>query len=254
MKVAAIQADLVWENKAANLSKFEHFFERLASGTQLVFLPEMFSSGFTMQSEKMAETDDGDTVNWMCQMAQKYNLAITGSIIIKENNQYFNRLFFVSPNGVVSSYDKRHLFRMGQENNYYSAGKENVLIEYNGLKLKTQICYDLRFPVWNRNTQNCDVLYFVANWPERRIEHWRALLKARAIENQCYVIGVNRVGEDGNGVNHNGASAVYDALGNCIKESVDKEEILYANLDLEALALYRDNFPAWKDADNFNVL
>jgi omega-amidase len=143
---------------------------------------------------------------------------------------------------------------MGQENNYYSAGKENVLIEYNGLKLKPQICYDLRFPVWNRNTQNCDVLYFVANWPERRIEHWRALLKARAIENQCYVIGVNRVGVDGNGINHNGASAIYDALGNCVIESVDKEEILYANLDLEALALYRDNFPAWKDADNFNVL
>jgi omega-amidase len=254
MKVAAIQADLVWEDKAANLLKFEHIFKSLEIDTQMVFLPEMFSTGFTMQSEKFAETIQGDTVSWMKNMCQVYQLAITGSIIIKEDKQFFNRLFFVTPEGVKYSYDKRHLFRMGQEDSHYTAGKKNVLIDYKGLKFKPQICYDLRFPVWNRNTQNCDVLYFVANWPERRIEHWRALLKARAIENQCYVIGVNRVGMDGNGINHNGASAVFDALGNCIVESMDNEEVIYTNLDLEALKTYKNNFPAWKDSDNFNVL
>lgn len=254
MKIAVIQADLVWEDKTANLSKFEQFFKTLEQDTDLVFLPEMFSTGFTMQSEIFAETMQGNTVNWMQMMAQKYQIAITGSIIIKAESQFYNRLLFVTPVGIEYYYDKRHLFRMGEENRYYAAGKTNSIINYKGLKLKPQICYDLRFPVWNRNTENCEMLYFVANWPERRIEHWRALLKARAIENQCFVIGVNRVGMDGNGIQHNGASAVYDALGNCIIETLDKEAVIYADLDLEALKAYKINFPAWKDSDNFNVL
>ncbi len=254
MKIALFQANLVWENKEANLAKFEQQFEQLETDTQVVFLPEMFTTGFTMQSEKFAESMQGSSVAWMIEKAKKFQITITGSVIIKEANQYFNRLFFVTPAGIEATYDKHHLFRMGDEDQNYSAGSENIIIQYKQVFFKPQICYDLRFPVWNRNTNNNHVLYFVANWPERRVEHWRALLKARAIENQCFVVGVNRVGVDGNNIAHNGASAVYDALGNCLIESFDNEQIIYANLDIEALELYKKSFPAWKDADNFILL
>ena len=212
LRICLVQADLAWENRNQNLAHLRQMVEQSPS-TDIVFLPEMFASGFTMNAAACAETADGDSVRWMKDLARGQNCAVTGSLIIAENGRYYNRLFWVEPDGKTLTYNKRHLFSLAGEEKVFTRGTENILIEYKGWRIRPQICYDLRFPVWARNTDNYDLLYYVANWPERRVKHWQQLLIARAIENQSYVVGVNRVGNDGNGIEHSGHSAVIDAMG-----------------------------------------
>lgn len=254
LKVAVIQANLFWEDIAANLQMFEQKLTLLQSDTAVVFLPEMFSTGFSMNADNLAEKIDGNTIAWMQDMAARYKTIIAGSLIIEQDRKYYNRFLWVSANGIQFQYDKRHLFRMGAEDEHYSAGNNNDSFNALGWKWRPQICYDLRFPVWHRNTDEYEVLIFVANWPQRRIEHWKALLQARAIENQCYVIGVNRVGFDGNKVYHNGCSGVISPQGDLLAGwAEDDESILYSTLDKEVIEQYRNLFPVWKDADDFKL-
>ena len=259
LKVALVQTSVFWEDKEANLKHFGNLLSQVEPNTDLVILPEMFNTGFSMKSESLFETMSGETVSWMKKQATKLNAVITGSVIIKEDGKFYNRLLWVTPAGNTSFYDKRHLFRMGEEDQHYSAGKERRVFELKGWRLMPQVCYDLRFPVWSRNTVNelvefeYDVVFYAANWPQRRIHHWDALLKARAIENQSYVLAVNRIGLDGMGIDYPGHSSVIDPLGEIIAWNERAETILYASLSKKALNEYRDLFPAWKDADGFSV-
>lgn len=252
LKVAAIQANLQWEDKTANL---EYFTRKIASinNADIIVLPEMFSTGFTMNAVAMAEVEDGATVEWMKEMAIESGGVICGSVIISENQKYYNRLFWMQPDGNYSTYNKRHLFSMAKENETYTAGDTKLIVEYNGWKICPQICYDLRFPVWNRNAEGYDILINVANWPERRNYPWKILLKARAIENQAFVIGLNRVGEDGNGVQHSGDSAIIDPLGEVISVSAGVESILEAILRKDDLIRIRGKFPFLQDKDQFEI-
>jgi len=251
LNITIIQSDLHWEDKAANLHAFSQKIESITEPTDLIILPEMFTTGFSMKSKELGETMEGKTVNWMKQMAKEKNCAITGSFICREN-KYYNRLLWVTPNGVARRYDKRHLFSMGGEDKHYTAGDKRLIATLNGWRICPLICYDLRFPVFSRNTKRdpYDVLIYVANWPEARIDVWNKLLCARAIENQCYVAGVNRVGVDGNFVMHTGNSVVLDSKGNtiCSIES-EKEEIKTVTLVWEELETFRKKFPVLKDAD-----
>lgn len=213
LAVTLIQSHLYWENSVANRAHFSERMAAISEKTELIILPEMFTTGFSMNAKKLSEATEGDTLQWMLSEAKKHQSAITGSVIISENNAYYNRLFFVFPNGTYKTYDKRHTFTLAKEHETYSAGESRLLIDYKGWKICPLICYDLRFPVWARNTEAYDVLLYVANWPKRRITAWDALLKARAIENMSYCVGVNRVGLDGMGHEYNGHSAVYDVLG-----------------------------------------
>jgi len=250
LSITTIQADLHWEDKEQNLKMFEKHIESIQESTDLIILPEMFSTGFSMRADDLAENMDGNTVQWMKNIASRRNTAITGSIIIKDDGHYFNRLIWAEPNGIVKHYDKRHLFGMGDENKFYSAGQSKLIVEYLGWKINLNICYDLRFPVWLRNSKvdPFDVLVFVANWPEKRIEHWDTLLKARAIENQCYVVGVNRTGMDGNSIHHVGNTSVIHPFGNILNSSTDVEHntIILSKHELE---LNRRQFPFLRDAD-----
>ena len=198
MKVAIIQTALIWENPNANRIQFEEKIRGIEQNVDLIVLPEMFSTGFTMNPETVAETMNGETISWMQTLAKHKNSAITGSLVIVENGKYYNRLVFVLPSGEIKHYDKRHLFSLAGEEKVYTKGKTKLIIEYKGFKICPLICYDLRFPVFSRNVEDYDVLLYVANWPKPRINAWNALLKARAIENMCYVVGVNRIGEDQN--------------------------------------------------------
>jgi predicted amidohydrolase len=259
LKVALIQVSVFWEDKAANLDHLGSLFMDVEQGTNLIILPEMFNTGFSMKSESLFETMTGETISWMKKKASKLNSVITGSVIIKENGKFYNRLLWVTQTGVMEWYDKRHLFRMGDEHQHFSAGKNRKVFELNGWRLMPQVCYDLRFPVWSRNTINdlgefvFDVLFYAANWPQRRIHQWDALLKARAIENQSYVLSVNRIGSDPTGIDYPGHSTVIDPLGEQIAFNEREETILYATLSKKALKEYRELFPAWKDADSFSV-
>jgi omega-amidase len=200
LKITLIQSNLFWENKVKNLEQFSHKIDAISEATDLIVLPEMFTTGFSMSPEKLAENVNGETVKWMKATAHKKNCVVTGSFICEEGGNYFNRLLWVNADGTYSKYDKRHLFSMGDENNHYATGEEKLIVKLKGWKICPLICYDLRFPVWARNTKEAsyDVLIYVANWPERRSYPWKTLLLARAIENQSYVIGSNRVGVDGN--------------------------------------------------------
>ena len=213
----------------------------------------MFTTGFSMQVKLLAEPMDGTSVNWMIEQAKKNNIHLAGSLIIRETDEFFNRLIVASPEGQIQHYDKKHLFSYADENLNYSPGKQELIIAVNGLKIAFFICYDLRFPVWSRNIKlKYDVAVYIANWPEKRKEHWVTLLKARAIENQSYVIGVNRIGDDGNGINYSGESAVYNYLGQKISTTKPHEfRVENVTLDIEALYNYRIKFPAHLDADNF---
>ncbi|MFD0863413.1 amidohydrolase [Sungkyunkwania multivorans] len=213
LKITLVQADLIWQQPEANRVHFTEMIARVEADSDVVVLPEMFSTGFTMNPNTVAETMDGETVVWMKEMARQKQVAIMGSVIIVENDLYRNRFIFVMPSGEIVTYDKRHSFTLAGEDKTYAAGKERVVIDYLGWKWCPMICYDLRFPVWSRNTQDFDALIYVANWPQPRINAWDALLKARAIENMCYCIGVNRIGEDPNGHRYPGHSSVYDVLG-----------------------------------------
>ncbi len=250
LSITTIQADLHWEDKEQNLKMFEKYIESIQESTDLIILPEMFSTGFSMRAEELAENMNETTVQWMKNIAIRKNAAITGSIIIKDGSHYYNRLIWTEPNGLVMHYDKRHLFGMGDENKHYSSGQSKLIVDYKGWKINLNICYDLRFPVWLRNSKvdPYDLLVFVANWPEKRIEHWDALLRARAIENQCYVVGVNRTGMDGNSIHHTGNTSVIHPFGNILYSSSDAEHntILLSKHELE---LNRRQFPFLRDAD-----
>jgi omega-amidase len=301
LTVTLIQTALHWEDKAANLQMLEAKIKSITVPTQIVVLPEMFSTGFSMKPKQLAENIDGPTVNWMKKIAAQQRCILTGSLIVEEAGKYYNRLLWVLPNGKLAWYNKRHLFAFAGENEHYTAGEKRVIASVNGWKINLQVCYDLRFPVWARQkptelqrqqqppvqfagqqaelshdgepkqqialeskvvevpaeaidpTHEYDVLLYVANWPERRSHAWKSLLMARAIENQCYVVGVNRVGEDGNGIYHSGDSCVIDPLGEYLYHKEYDEDIFTITLDRNHLSDVRKKFPFWKDADVFLI-
>jgi len=269
LAITTIQTNLHWEDKAANLQMFADKILSIKEKTEIIVLPEMFSTGFSVFPEKLAETMDGDTVNWMKEIAAKKKAIVTGSLIIKEptnipagRQYYFNRLVWMLPNGQCGIYDKRHRFAFAGEDQHYTAGNKRLIASVNGWRINLQVCYDLRFPVWARQSVNpgnaeaseYDVLVYVANWPETRSTAWKTLLRARAIENQCYVVGVNRVGTDGNDKYFSGDSMVIDPLGEILYHRKDDEEICTTTLNKEHLQTVREKFPFWKDADKFEIL
>lgn len=257
LNISIVQADLYWEDKANNKANIERAFLQIPKETMVVFLPETFTTGFSMRPEAFAETMEGDTVQWLKQLSAQYRKIICGSIIIIENEKYYNRLLWVMPNGVVYHYDKRHLFAYAGEDEHYAAGEKRLIAQVNDWKINLNVCYDLRFPVWSRQhpdpEQRYDLLAYVANWPEKRIYGWKQLLIARAIENQCYVVGCNRVGTDGNGIYHNGNSMLIDPMGAILWESTDKESIYNASLELKSVAKIRDRFHFLDDADQYLI-
>jgi predicted amidohydrolase len=259
LSVSLIQTALFWEDKKRNLSMLEEKIMGIAENTNLVILPEMFSTGFSMKPSVLAETMQGETIAWMKRMAILKKIILTGSVIIEENGQYFNRLIWMLPNGNHGCYDKRHLFAFAGEDQHYTSGNKRLITSVNGWKINLQICYDLRFPVWARQqskneSPEFDLLIYVANWPETRNHAWKTLLTARAIENQSYVIGVNRVGEDGNQINHCGDSMLIDPLGNVLFTKKQEEVIYSFELTKDPLNELRNKFPFWKDADQFQIL
>ena len=259
LKITIIQSNLHWENIEANLKMFSEKISSIQGKTDLIVLPEMFGTGFTMNNKPLAETMKGKTVEWMKRMAKEKNCVITGSVIIEEKKKYYNRLIWMLPNGKFKTYDKRHLFRYAGEEKYYSAGKKKLIVELNGWKICPLVCYDLRFPVWirnkiSKNKSEYDLLLFVANWPERRNYPREALLLARAIENQSYVIGVNRVGKDGGDINHSGDSVFINPQGEVISKAKPNEETsMTVELSYSALEEWRKKFPVWMDADKFKL-
>lgn len=256
MKVALIQSDLYWEDIAANLSHFEEQIWKIDTAVDLIVLPEMFNTGFSMHPERWAEPMNLTTFKWLKQMANQTNAALTGSYMVKENGHYFNRLVWMQPDGSFQTYDKRHLFSYAGEDQVFTRGEQKLIVEWRGWRVCPMICYDLRFPVWSRHTPSApyDLLIYVANWPQRRAIAWNTLLKARAIENVSYVVGVNRIGTDGTGLYHAGDSATYDFLGNTLVHATDTAEILYAQLDLGSLKEFRNAFTALQDSDRFELL
>jgi predicted amidohydrolase len=253
LKVAIIQKDLVWQNAEQNRLNLDKTFTEI-SNVDLIVLPEMFTTGFSMSPKPIAETMQGKTVSWLLNTAKKLNSAIVGSIIIEENDAYFNRMLFVHPGGKIDHYDKKHAFALAGENEEYTSGKTKLIVDYKGWRISPLICYDLRFPVWSRNVENYDLLLYSANWPKPRINAWNTLLKARAIENMSYCIGVNRVGLDDNGFEYSGNSIAIDFLGNELTETCeDKEAIIYASLHKEQMHNMRMKLPFLEDKDIFTI-
>ncbi|MBL7765393.1 MAG: amidohydrolase [Chitinophagaceae bacterium] len=250
-----VQTALHWEDAAANRKMFEEKLNQL-SPTEIVVLPETFSTGFSMNPSTLAETMQGETVQWMKSMAEKHKIILTGSLIIKENEHYHNRLIWMLPNGQCGHYDKRHLFSYAGEDVAFTPGEKRLITQVKGWKICTLICYDLRFPVWSRQHTDgeYDVLLYMANWPERRIAAWNSLLRARAIENQCYVVAVNRIGEDGNGHQYPGDSCVIDPMGEIIYQNRGGEDMKTISLNKEELIKVRTQFPFQKDKDDFMIL
>lgn len=262
LTISIIQTSLHWENKAANLEMLEQKIKSIDK-TEIVVLPEMFSTGFSMNPSLLAEPMNGPTVQWMQRVAAEKKIILTGSFIAAENGNYFNRLVWMLPNGQYGTYDKRHRFAFAGEDNHYTAGNKRLIASVKGWKINLLICYDLRFPVWARQHSSngeseaapeYDVLIYVANWPERRAHAWKTLLQARAIENQSFVVGVNRVGDDGNGIAHSGDSMVIDPLGETLYHKNGEEDIFTITLQKEQLNTVREKFPFWKDADDFQLL
>ncbi len=249
-----IQPDVFWEDKDKNRRMFDEIIGRLSQTTDLIILPEMFSTGFSMQPSLMAEHMNGPTIRWMGEIAREFNAVVTGSIIISEKNKFLNRLIWMPPDGNLKYYDKRHLFRMGEENQKYSAGNRKLITNWKGWRFRPLVCYDLRFPVWSRNRNDYDMLIYVANWPEVRRKVWKNLLVARALENQAFVIGVNRVGIDGRDISYAGDSMIVDPRGNIVSRiSVCDESVKTINLSLIELISFREKFPAHLDADDFQL-
>lgn len=251
-----IQTDIVWEEKEKNLEHYTKLLEAITGPKEIVVLPEMFSTGFSMDAERLAEGMDGATLSWMRDTAAKHKIILTGSLIIKEGEKYFNRLVWMQPDGQFYSYDKRHLFAFAGEDAHFSAGEKRIIVQVKGWKICPLVCYDLRFPVWARNVLKqdeplYDVLLYVANWPTRRSLAWKTLLQARAIENQCYCVGVNRIGEDGKGILYEGASSVFDPLGETIWQQLDTATVQTIVLKKETLDDVRGKLPFLKDADTF---
>lgn len=255
LNVVLIQADLFWEDPTQNRKFFVDKINSITSPIDLIVLPEMFTTGFTMNAQPLAETMDGETIKWMKNLAQKSGAAIIGSIIVTENEKFYNRLLFVTPQEEIFHYDKKHLFTLANEQDNYSPGSKKLIVDYRGWKICPLICYDLRFPVWSRNVENYDVLIYVANWPEIRTKAWDVLLQARAIENMAYCIGVNRVGVDGKGFNYVGHSAIYDCLGNNIlKNTIEIENTFVTTLDKTHLVKNRNKLNFLNDKDGFMML
>ncbi|MDP9230961.1 MAG: nitrilase family protein [Bacteroidota bacterium] len=272
LTITTIQTNLYWEDKKANLFMLEEKINTIKEKTEIIILPEMFSTGFSMHAEKLAEPMDGETVQWMKRIAAERKIILTGSVIIGQTTrsgqtEYYNRLIWMLPNGQYGFYDKRHLFAFAGEDKFFTAGTKRLIASVNGWKLNLQICYDLRFPVWGRQVLlsarrgvgdevdelEYDVLIYVANWPDKRSHAWRALLQARAIENQCYVVGVNRVGTDANNHYYSGDSMVADPLGEVLYHKKDEEDIFTITLDKSHLESIREKLPFWKDSDQFKI-
>ena len=273
--ITTIQPDLVWEDKAANLKRLEQQIFSIPDPAEVVVIPEMFSTGFSMRPEALAEPMDGPTVNWMREVAARRRIILTGSVIIGEEGNYYNRMIWMLPNGEYGVYDKRHRFAYAGENEHYTAGNRRLVASIKGWRILLQVCYDLRFPVWSRQTPQdpantpdratpaplatgepqleYDCIIYVGNWPERRSVAWKTLLQARAIENQSYVVGVNRVGNDGNNIYHSGDSMIIDPLGEVLYHGFGKEEIFTQTLQKERLTEVRQRFPFWRDADHFSI-
>jgi predicted amidohydrolase len=253
LRVTLVQSHLHWEDAAENRALFATTFKQLRGVTDLVVLPEMFTTGFSMRSRELAEGMDGRTVAWMKEQAQAMDAALYGSVIIQEGDHYYNRGLFVTPDGTVTTYDKRHLFRFAKETDHFTPGSKRVVVEWRGWRILLQICFDLRFPVFARNRGDYDAALYVANWPEVRRYPWSQLLIARAIENQCYVVGVNRVGQDGNGHLYSGDSAVIDPRGAATAMEPSVDSVLTINLDHKALEDFRSVFPVGMEADRFDL-
>lgn len=254
LNVAIIQTSLVWEDPESNRNNFEEKIGAISEPVDLIILPEMFASGFTMHAKSVAETMTGPTVSWMIALAKQYDTAISGSLVIEEQGHYFNRLLLVYPDGQIQHYDKKHTFTLASEHQTYTAGKQLLIIDYKGWRIKPLVCYDLRFPVWARNTEDYDLVFFVANWPKVRVSAWDALLKARAIENMSYCIGVNRIGFDGNGHEYSGHSAAYDSLGkrlDTISSGQETTEVI--TLNKSHITKYREKLGFLKDRDRFTL-
>lgn len=252
LNVSVVQADLHWENTEANLAMFDDMLAK-AAATDLFILPEMFTTGFSMKPEKFAAETFERGLEWMKTTAAKTNAAIIGSIMAPDQGGYFNRLLFVKPDGTYSQYDKKHLFGLGSETEHYKAGEQLLLVDYLGWKICPLICYDLRFPVWSRNTHNYDILVYVANWPQRRAHHWRTLLPARAVENQTYVLASNRIGNDGNSLAHSGDSMIVDFNGSIVEDAVTESKIITHQLSKPELLKFRAALPFLTDADKFRI-
>lgn len=259
VKVALVQSELIWEDPLGNLQHFDRLLSGLEKDIDLVVLPEMFTSGFTMHAEKVAQSPNGEAISWLKNKAQEYNAVFVASMATKENNNFYNRLYWATPKEEIVTYNKRHLFRMANEHLTYTMGTERIITSIREMKFNPLVCYDLRFPIWSRNVENgkspiYDCLIYVANWPAARSDAWLSLLKARAIENQCYVIGVNRVGKDGNDIPYNGSSAAFSPRGHRMEDiPLYDETIAYVNLDLDDLNDFREKFPVGLDADNFEI-
>lgn len=253
LRLTMVQTALVWQQAEANCEQIQQRLEGIEQ-TDLIVLPEMFNSGFTLNATKVAETMSGPTVEWMLSLAKIHNAAVTGSLVITEAGANYNRMVFAQPDGQVHWYDKRHLFRMANEQERYAEGKQRVVVNWRGWRIALLVCYDLRFPVWCRNRNDIDLMLFVASWPAVRSYPWSTLLRARAIENLCYVCGVNRIGTDANNIDYSGDSALADFHG---KDSVNlgsDDRIETLTLSSESLAQFRQKFPAWMDADQFQIL
>ncbi len=256
LTVTFIQSTIYWEEPDKNLMHFSKKFAAITEATDVIILPEMFTTGFTMKPEMHAEESGGKGLQWMQQMAIERNCAVTGSVSVKEMNTYYNRLYWVNPDGTFLYYDKRHLFSMGKEDEHYTRGTGKLIVNYKGWKICPLVCYDLRFPVWSKNIKEApyDVLIYVANWPEVRSYPWKQLLIARAIENQCYVVGVNRIGEDANHFNHTGDSVIINPKGEIVsKTTANEDSTETVSISLNDLSRFRDAFPVLNDGDTFTI-
>ena len=254
MRLSVIQPDLAWENKYLNLKTLEVLLQPLYGNTDLVVLPEMFNTGFSMNTAELSEPQNGDTFLWMTEISFKGNFAICGSYLVKQDEKVYNRWVFVGPDEVFHFYDKRHAFTMGEEDKFVTPGSSKLVFNYLGFRISPYVCYDLRFPVWSRNRNDTDLLIYAANWPETRKNVWDILLKARAIENQCFVAGSNRIGIDGNGIRYSGDSVIVDPKGEIIAlAGQGKVNCISAEIILEDLIKFRDKFPVYKDADSFSI-
>jgi omega-amidase len=254
MRISLVQQDIIWEDKAANLKRLDEMILPLLKNTDLVVLPEMFNTGFSMNPDGLGEMMRDETFNWMKNTAVKGNFGLCGSYIVAENNHYYNRFVFVSPQDEVWQYDKRHLFRMAGEEKSFTQGTGRVIFSFRDMRILPLICYDLRFPVWSRTRSDVDLIIYSANWPESRKGVWNTLLKARAIENQCYVAGVNRTGTDGNGINYSGESAIIHPYGDSIiTADSDRECTITGEISIPFLSEFRKKFPVMNDADDFSI-
>ena len=254
-RISLVQFDIGWEEPVKNRAKLESLLEPLIGQSDLILLPEMFTTGFSLNARQLAETMEGESVAWMKYQAKRTGSAIAGSLIIEENGRYFNRFLFVTPTDLLFYYDKRHLFSMGEENQFFNRGKKRVVVNYKGWRIALFVCYDLRFPVWCRSIKDADLMLFTANWPENRSIVWQTLTQARAIENQLYVAGVNRIGTDGANISYAGQSRVIGPRGNILADLKNPGEIVETiAISLDELNLFRVKFPVGRDEDSFEIL